>query len=177
MTVPTTDDLLARMRGEAAGWHRAPVLSGERESAGARLVAAVLKLDELLSDGAPLPPDWAPGLPPAEPGGVAGDLITFMRARLSEEAADARFIHVIDCSHAFVSPEHCQCDCGVPVRALRQVAAKRAIIDALTSRVKADDSEAATWHQIGYDRAEFDVLRLMAAAYADHPDYREEWAS
>jgi hypothetical protein len=62
------------MRDEAANWRRAPVLSGERESAGGRLVADVLKLDELLSSGAPLPPDWAPGRPPQS------------RRRLTEEA-------------------------------------------------------------------------------------------
>ena len=53
-----TDDLLARMRAETAAWFRAPVLSGERESAGGRLAAAVLKLDELLSNGAPWPSGW-----------------------------------------------------------------------------------------------------------------------
>lgn len=60
-------------------------------------------------------------------------------------------------------------------RPLREVAAKRAIINTLTSRTQADDSEAATWHQVGYGRARYDVLRLMAAVYDSHPDYRPEW--
>jgi hypothetical protein len=62
-----------------------------------------------------------------------------------------------------------------PGRVLREVAAKRAILATLTSRVQAEDSEPATWHQVGYDRARFDVLRLLAAIWSDHPDYDNEW--
>jgi len=46
-----------------------------------------------------------------------------------------------------------------PARVLREVAAKRAILDA-----------------VGYDDRE-DVAGHLAAVYSDHPDYRQEWAS
>ena len=46
-----------------------------------------------------------------------------------------------------------------PARVLREVAAKRAILDA-----------------VGYDDRE-DVAGHLAAVWSDHPDYRQEWAS
>jgi len=32
-----------------------------------------------------------------------------------------------------------------------------------------------SWHHLGDDEAKRQILVLMAAIYADHPDYREEW--
>ena len=46
-----------------------------------------------------------------------------------------------------------------PARVLREVTAKRAILDA----VGYDDREAVAGH--------------LAAVYSDHPDYRKEWAA
>ena len=97
------------------------------------------------------------------------DLIAFLTARLSEEAADARFVHIIDCSHAFVSPEHCPCDCGIPARVGREVEADRALI-AEYGRVLAKAP--------GNTPLINTLIRLMQArafVHSDHPDYRQEW--
>jgi hypothetical protein len=53
-----------------------------------------------------------------------------------------------------------------PVRVLREVEAKRAIVDEI-ERELADDptSETDRWR-----------LSVLAAVYRDHPDYRQEWA-
>ena len=89
----TADDLLSRIRIEAAAWMAAPVLSGERESAGGRLASAVLKLDELLSNGAQLPSGWMRG---GEGSGTLMfgtgwflcDILRERRARRGREAAE-----------------------------------------------------------------------------------------
>lgn len=52
-----------------------------------------------------------------------------------------------------------------PARVLRDVEAKRRIVDAV-------DGLSGQW----YDEVEGRVLKLLASVYADHPDYREEWA-
>lgn len=49
-----------------------------------------------------------------------------------------------------------------PARVLREIDAKRRILNTL--------------HEEGGDRMFADIFRLLALPYADHPDYREEWA-
>ena len=51
--------------------------------------------------------------------------------------------------------------CIEPSRALREIAAKRAIVKSLTDRPESNGTE---------------ILRLLASAYADHPDYSPERA-
>lgn len=53
-----------------------------------------------------------------------------------------------------------------PARVLREVAAKRRIVDRYAWLREHGDTGDATW-----------VLPLIAAVYADHPDYRPEWLS
>lgn len=107
---------------------------------------------------------------------MTGETLTvFLAARLDEDAAEARFVHVIDCSLAFVSPEHCQCDCGTPARVLREVAAKQAILARFGEPPEDADLGEHLQHsqeQAGLRRA----VRLLAAVYSDHPDYRAGWA-
>lgn len=50
---------------------------------------------------------------------------------------------------------------GGPTRALRDVAAKRLLVDRAVNSVSVD----ACWN----------LLRIVAVSYADHPDMREEW--
>jgi hypothetical protein len=66
-----------------------------------------------------------------------------------------------------------------PARVLAEVNAKRRILDRYTSAV-ADSAEDADGY---YDETRFEdarqlypVLRLLALPYADHLDYRPEWA-
>lgn len=58
-----------------------------------------------------------------------------------------------------------------PARTLREVAAKRAIIDILTHRPK--------WvtPQDPVPLPTLTALQHMASVYAEHPDYRQEWAA
>lgn len=51
-----------------------------------------------------------------------------------------------------------------PMRALADIEAKRAIVERYVWLREHGDTGGAAW-----------VLPLLAAAYADHPDYREEW--
>jgi len=53
-----------------------------------------------------------------------------------------------------------------PARVLREVEAKRAIVDVADRWTYGDEREAPDGHA---------VLRHLAAVYQDHPDYREEW--
>jgi hypothetical protein len=64
-----------------------------------------------------------------------------------------------------------------PARALREVAAKRAMLsmflDAFGNRLN-----MAIYGAVGGFTMNGDwVLRQMAAVYSDHPDYRKEWAA
>jgi hypothetical protein len=65
-----------------------------------------------------------------------------------------------------------------PARVLRDVAAKRAIVDeaALAFGATAVDDEVRDHVESVRQLWELDVLRPLASAYADRPGYREEWA-
>lgn len=52
-----------------------------------------------------------------------------------------------------------------PARVLREVEAKRRLVDRYAWLREHGDTGGAAW-----------VLPLLAAAYADHPDFRPEWA-
>ena len=114
-------------------------------------------------------------------------MIAFLGARLDEDAAEARFVHVTDCSQAFVSPEHCECDCGVPARVLREVEAGRRLICAYHDRAEwarefrdpdtdyENVTEAQARWEEGAAAALLAAIQFRAAVYSDNPDYRQEW--
>ena len=63
-----------------------------------------------------------------------------------------------------------------PARVLRDVAAKRAIVDWAERNPRACDDvhpETASWHPAGH--GPHVILRQLASAYTDRPGYREEW--
>jgi hypothetical protein len=60
-----------------------------------------------------------------------------------------------------------------PFRVLAECAAKRAI---LADRKRIDRSAGMDYWHAGYSDANYDALRSLAAVYATHPDYRQEWA-
>jgi uncharacterized protein DUF6221 len=107
------------------------------------------------------------------------DLIAFARARLDEAAAGAWSVHDVARCDALLYEEDMgaaaartpDCDCGFPARVLREVEAKRAILDAY---VHADGNSPRD-----RDRGRWDAMhatvRLLAAIDRDHPDYRPEW--
>jgi len=65
-----------------------------------------------------------------------------------------------------------------PARVLREVEAKRRIVDAYAEVVEFYQPDPAEWHEVadGHAAALHDAVRALAAVYADHPDYRPEWA-
>ncbi|MEV5261761.1 DUF6221 family protein [Streptomyces anulatus] len=61
-----------------------------------------------------------------------------------------------------------------PARVLREVEAKRRILDSyLPDAVSADEQINEEWHT-GSALAD-DLLCLLALPYSDHPDYRDDW--
>lgn len=62
-----------------------------------------------------------------------------------------------------------------PARVLAECAAKRAIIG-LWSDPAHIGSFTGDW-DAGYTEAADDALRALAAVYADHPDYKQEWVA
>ena len=71
-----------------------------------------------------------------------------------------------------------------PARVLREVEAKRAILDALADAEQAvsgydngnPDNPPSYWQEWGNRHALALTVEHLAAVYADHPDYRQEWA-
>jgi hypothetical protein len=101
------------------------------------------------------------------------ELVDFLRARLDEDHVatlyDGRW-HDEDCRTIPVDGYSYPCNCGVPDRMRADIAAKRRIV-----------SEATYWivdaRPVSPNARQFagDALRLLASAYADHPDYDESW--
>lgn len=116
-----------------------------------------------------LPPTAAESrLIAARPGTPAMDeLFAFLAARYDEAERDYQSVHLSDCG-CVLDRSAGSCDCGYPDRVLRDVAAKRAILDWLghQDRVYGDYSVIETLEL---------VVRHLGAEFSDHPDYREEW--
>jgi Family of unknown function (DUF6221) len=105
------------------------------------------------------------------------DLVAFLRARLDEDEAVALAIHDVSCDVLLYEEGMPDCNCGYPARVLREVEAKRAIMDAYEAVL----AECAT--MLGDRRprtyGEHDGLLLaakhLAAVFEDHPGYDEAW--
>ncbi|HEY5990764.1 MAG TPA: DUF6221 family protein [Streptosporangiaceae bacterium] len=119
---------------------------------------------------------------------MSADLAAFLRARLDEAEARAWAVHDVSKCDALLYedlpadaplPDAADCECGYPARVLREVAAKRAILDAYEraeSRRLGDEPEYAYGYADGLpDGLRSAVLRL-AAVWQDHPGYDPEWA-
>jgi hypothetical protein len=67
-----------------------------------------------------------------------------------------------------------------PARVLREVDAKQRILDDVLPTMQADELRIAGEWGVGSEpvrEASDDLLSLLALPYADHPDYRSEWAA
>jgi Family of unknown function (DUF6221) len=117
------------------------------------------------------------------------DLSEFLRARLDEDEAAAREIHearvCTGCSdgwEAGFDPD--RCDCDYPARVLREVEAKRAILDRHMPHETAFKGLACNWcsddvddrPQLAKVRWPCPDVRDLAAIWSDHPDYDPAWA-
>ena len=69
-------------------------------------------------------------------------------------------------AYAYAEPERAHIARHDPARVLAECEAKRRIVELFPDAAQDGDG----WNDAGYS-----VLRDLAAVYADHPDYREEW--
>lgn len=96
------------------------------------------------------------------------ELIPFLRARLDEDERAANAWLPLGNPTAAQRDHIARHD---PARVLADVAAKREILR--LAEIYAD--EQFPNHDGGYADGMADAVALLAASYADHPDYREEW--
>lgn len=128
-------------------------------------------------------------------------LLEFLEARLAEDERIARATaptwesyELDDCSDHDAQPHTLmcgwrlgeslrdKCECAYPARVLREVAAKRAIIDL----ARMTEANIATTEALGHApqvaayryiaSGLFDAIAALASVYTNHPDYRQEWA-
>ena len=107
------------------------------------------------------------------------DIVDFLMARLDEDEGVAREAvairrlvyanqpRVVDPDFTFVAwTDHPAGTVVVgPERMLGEVRAKRCIVDLFP-----DSADGDGWNEAGAQ-----VLQHLAAAYSEHPDYRDEW--
>ncbi|MCK2242161.1 MULTISPECIES: DUF6221 family protein [unclassified Crossiella] len=107
------------------------------------------------------------------------DLIDFIRARLTEDEAEARQFDGVrpdryEVDNLEVSPEYVTLYIS-PARVLRDVAAARELLDLyieVSYAVTPGGNDYVAWGlRTGLDIA----VRLLVTRWADHPDYLAEW--
>lgn len=100
---------------------------------------------------------------------TTADLVAFLRARLNETEWAARAA-----KDAATKRTHYRAGMLASVdRELRDVEAKRAVVKAYVEVAENDVNELEYAH--GWANALGFAVRQLAATYADHPDYRDEW--
>lgn len=110
--------------------------------------------------------------------GIMEDLVPWLRAQLDEDERVAReaLPGSSDMERYLAGlPRYEPRDSHIarhdPARVLREVEAKRAIIDQYVR-----DSDSDHWEaRLAADDFGEDAVRLLAAVYADRPGHREEW--
>jgi hypothetical protein len=122
---------------------------------------------------------------------VTLSLVDFLNARLAEDEASARaaepgpwsstarhdegYVHDSDGSYLVYSegavdiPTAAHIARYDPARVLREIAAKRAILELFAISNEEGFGGSEGWTLVR------DAVRQIAAVYSDHPDYREEW--
>lgn len=107
------------------------------------------------------------------------DLVAFLRDRLAEDEAAARKVpedlrEIPLGLWAGTGPmEHLARHSAA--RVLREVEAKRRIVDEYAERAHYDNED---WHYEGATgriHGLGEALRFLASVYSDHPSFREEW--
>ncbi|MFE7535214.1 DUF6221 family protein [Streptomyces rhizosphaericola] len=108
-------------------------------------------------------------------------LVAFLRARLDDDekvalAADPELSHVFTRIATF-DPEMAADERHImrqdPARTLREVEAKRRILRAHAKWCEGRCE--AKYPEGGFDAAHYWSIKALAAVYADHPDYLQEW--
>ena len=112
---------------------------------------------------------------------TAMTITEFLEARIAEDEAVSErrgsFPHSVHSSDIVGTYRQNCPDClGLPGRArvLAECAAKRAIIE-LADQVETMDYQITNEWGGGLEGTGDNILKALAAVFADHPDYREEW--
>jgi hypothetical protein len=115
-------------------------------------------------------------------------LVEFLLARIAEDedrvtsgapgtATSYNGWHTVDCGVGLGYWANDRCVCRYVDRVLAECEAKRRIVELTQGAIyRLADLVADEWGGGGDTDADEDLLRLLALPYADHPDYREEWA-
>lgn len=112
------------------------------------------------------------------------DLVTWLRAQLDEDerlaqAADPKQVRAIVAANmgSFYSVRHIALH--DPARVLREVEAKRAVLDLYEAMLAGFEAAAEGTILAGAAKVRLGAYELavqhLASAYSDHPGYREEW--
>jgi hypothetical protein len=110
------------------------------------------------------------------------DLVQWLRVQLDTDAKAAepyaeKAVHARDCD---MLPDGDRvtypCDCGVPARVLREIEAKRALVDEYTQAEESLDRwTCPDMSDVGRAEGLGAAIALLAVPYADRSGYREEW--
>ena len=98
-------------------------------------------------------------------------LAEFLSAQYAENEATAGRYHRFDCLRADLSAIAPPCTCGHADQIRAECEAKRRILARHGDEATESGCPTCWWD----DADHCPTLRILAAVYADHPDYREEW--
>ena len=136
---------------------------------------ARLDEDEAAAEACPLENWYANGPTPGS--GYIGPFDWYLGGRVDAHSGKllAKGIDVHDPEH------HCLVHAARhdPARVLREVEAKRKLLELAFDADQTDrtlNAEVAREVPPGELTTGEEILRVMAAVYSDHPDYRQEWA-
>lgn len=108
-------------------------------------------------------------------------IVEFLEARIAEDEARANTLHHADqeypyrCCATVVGDETCDCGATPNARVLRECVAKRAILamhpeeTGYRGQPQCAQCEGDDWPCM--------TPRILAAIYADHPDYNQTWGA
>jgi hypothetical protein len=120
------------------------------------------------------------------------DLIDFLNARLAEDEAVAQQAKATggpmspwwgaeQIKPLMVDADATHVEHHSPERVLREVAAKRRILNDIVPAMNGMDNQIhSEWGVGSMDPADYEsveLLKLMAFPYSDHPDYNPEWST
>ncbi|MFF7096385.1 DUF6221 family protein [Streptomyces rubradiris] len=108
------------------------------------------------------------------------ELVQFLRARLDEDEQIARDANASPEMVTGIPRSYASAPVALhivrhdPARVLRDIEARRGIVDDLAQVIREGEEYKGPDYYEGVDACER-TLKRLALSYADHPAYREEW--